>query len=74
MAHAAERHDVLYGVMAEFDSVQALVDAAKRAVSAGFTKLEAAIEHASAINRAVFARKPLGDPYRGLLAAVDSSA
>jgi hypothetical protein len=29
-----------YGVMAEFDSAQALVDAARRAVEAGFTKLE----------------------------------
>ena len=41
MSQAAEQHDVLYGVMAEFDSVQALVDAAKQAVAAGFTKLEA---------------------------------
>jgi hypothetical protein len=30
----------MYGVMAEFDSAQALVDAARRAVGAGFTKLE----------------------------------
>jgi hypothetical protein len=41
MAHAAEHESALFGVMAEFDSVQALVDASKRAVSAGFTKLEA---------------------------------
>jgi ActD protein len=41
MAHAVEQENVLYGVMAEFDSVQALVDASKQAVSAGFTKLEA---------------------------------
>jgi hypothetical protein len=41
MAHAAERENPLYGVMAEFDSVQALVDASKHAVSAGFTKMEA---------------------------------
>jgi hypothetical protein len=41
MAHAAEHENPLYGVMAEFDSVQALVDASKRAVSAGFTRLEA---------------------------------
>ncbi len=41
MAHAAEQENPLYGVMAEFDSVQALVDASKRAVAAGFTKMEA---------------------------------
>jgi hypothetical protein len=41
MAHAAEHENPLYGVMAEFDSVQALVDASRHAVSAGFTKLEA---------------------------------
>jgi hypothetical protein len=41
MAHAAEHEDALYGVMAEYDSVQAVVDAAKQAVAAGFTKLEA---------------------------------
>jgi hypothetical protein len=41
VAHAVEDQNVLYGVMAEFDSVQGLVDAAKQAVSAGFTKLEA---------------------------------
>jgi hypothetical protein len=41
MAHAAEHENPLYGVMAEFDSAQALVDASKRAVSAGFTKMEA---------------------------------
>jgi hypothetical protein len=41
MAHAAEQENPLFGVMAEFDSVQALVDASKHAVAAGFTKLEA---------------------------------
>jgi hypothetical protein len=41
MAHAAEHENPLYGVMAEFDSAQALVDASKHAVSAGFTKMEA---------------------------------
>ena len=41
MAHAVEQENALYGVMAEFDSVQPLVDAAKHAVAAGFTKLEA---------------------------------
>jgi hypothetical protein len=41
MAHAAGHDNPLYGVMAEFDSVQALVDASKHAVSAGFTRLEA---------------------------------
>jgi hypothetical protein len=41
MAHAAGRENPLYGVMAEFDSAQALVDASAKAVSAGFTRLEA---------------------------------
>jgi hypothetical protein len=41
MAHTAEHENPLFGVMAEFDTVQALVDASKHAVSAGFTKLEA---------------------------------
>lgn len=41
MAHAAEKENPLYGVMAEYDSVQDLVDASKHAVAAGFTKLEA---------------------------------
>ena len=40
--HASEPDsDRLYGVMAEFDSAQAVVDAARRAVAEGFTKLEA---------------------------------
>ena len=41
MAHAAPHENPLYGVMAEFDSVQALVDGSKRAVAAGFTRMEA---------------------------------
>jgi Alternative complex III, ActD subunit len=41
MAHAVEHESPLYGVMAEFDSVQAVIEASTRAVSAGFTKLEA---------------------------------
>lgn len=40
MTHA-ETENPLYGVMAEFDSPQALVDASRQAVAAGFTKLEA---------------------------------
>ena len=36
---------------------------------AAFSRLERAIEHASAINVALLARKPAGDPYRGLLAS-----
>jgi hypothetical protein len=41
MAHAAPHEHPLYGVMAEYDSVQALVDASKHAVAAGYTVLEA---------------------------------
>ena len=41
MAHAVEHENPLYGVMAEFDSVQALVDASQHAVTAGFKRLEA---------------------------------
>jgi hypothetical protein len=33
--------DLLYGVMAEFDSAQAVVDAARRAMAEGFTRVEA---------------------------------
>jgi hypothetical protein len=40
MAHAVEESP-LYGVMAEFDTVQGVVDAAKQAVAAGYIKLEA---------------------------------
>ena len=38
--HESEPTGVTYGVMAEFDSAQALVDAARGAVAAGFTRLE----------------------------------
>jgi hypothetical protein len=33
--------DALYGLMAEFDSAQAVLDAARRAVAEGFTRVEA---------------------------------
>ncbi|MGH9201428.1 MAG: DUF3341 domain-containing protein [Vicinamibacterales bacterium] len=38
--HASEPTSEIYGVMAEFDSAQALVDAARRTVAAGFTRVE----------------------------------
>ena len=38
--HANEPTNDIYGVMAEFDSAQALVDAARRAIAEGFTKVE----------------------------------
>ena len=38
--HESEPTGGTYGVMAEFESAQLLVDAARRAVGAGFTKLE----------------------------------
>lgn len=38
--HASEPTDVTYGVMAEFDSAQTLVDAARRTMAEGFTKVE----------------------------------
>lgn len=41
MAHAVEPENPLHGVMGEFDSVQALVDASKRAVAAGYSVIEA---------------------------------
>lgn len=40
MAHPVQQENPLHGVMAEFDSAQAVVDAATRAVSAGFTRME----------------------------------
>jgi hypothetical protein len=39
--HVSEPVNPMYGVMAEFDSAQAIVDAARRAMSHGFTKVEA---------------------------------
>lgn len=39
--HVSEPVNPLYGVMAEFDSAQAIVDATRKAVAAGFTKIEA---------------------------------
>ncbi len=41
MAHAVENENPLHGVMAEFDSVQALVDASRQAAGAGYTAMEA---------------------------------
>jgi hypothetical protein len=39
--HVSEPVNATYGVMAEFESAQQIVDAARRAVSEGFTKVEA---------------------------------
>ena len=39
--HAPESTNKLHGVMAEFDTAQALVDAARRVMAAGFVKVEA---------------------------------
>ena len=39
--HVSEPVNPVYGVMAEFDSAQALVEAARRVMGAGFTKVEA---------------------------------
>jgi hypothetical protein len=41
MAHTHETSDVMHGVMAEFDTGQALVDAARKTMAEGFTKVEA---------------------------------
>ena len=41
MAHAAETTNAMHGVMAEFDTGQALVDAARKTMAQGFTKVEA---------------------------------
>ena len=41
MQPTAQTDGGLYGVMAEFDAAQALVDAAKRTVAEGYTKAEA---------------------------------
>jgi hypothetical protein len=39
--HANESTDANYGVMAEFDNAQTIVDAARRVVAQGYTKVEA---------------------------------
>jgi hypothetical protein len=39
--HVSETSNVTYGVMAEFDSAQALVDATARTVSEGYSKVDA---------------------------------
>ena len=39
--HVNQEHTGLYGLMAEFDSAQAIVDASVKAVGAGYTRLEA---------------------------------
>ncbi len=39
--HASTEKTGLYGLMAEFDSAQAIVDASTKAVGAGYTRLEA---------------------------------
>jgi hypothetical protein len=39
--HVSEAVNPVYGVMAEFDSAQAVVDAARKTMAAGFTKVEA---------------------------------
>ena len=41
MAHTPETSNVLHGVMAEFDTAQALVDAARKTMSQGFSRVEA---------------------------------
>ena len=40
MAHTPETSHALHGVMAEFDTGQALVDAARQAMAQGYTKVE----------------------------------
>jgi len=41
MAHTYQPENVLHGVMAEYESGQAVVEAARRAIAQGFTKVEA---------------------------------
>lgn len=41
MTHTQETSNAMYGVMAEFDTGQALVDAARKTMSHGFTRVEA---------------------------------
>jgi len=41
MAHTAETTNSLHGVMAEFENAQSLVDAARKTMAQGFTRVEA---------------------------------
>ena len=41
MAHTVETSNAVHGVMAEYESGQALVDAAKKTMAQGFTRVEA---------------------------------
>jgi hypothetical protein len=41
MAHAPETSNTVYGVMAEFDTGQQLLDAARQTMARGFTRVEA---------------------------------
>ena len=41
MAHTPETSNAVYGVMAEFDTGQALVEAARKTMANGFTRVEA---------------------------------
>ena len=41
MAHTLETSNALHGVMAEFENAQTLVDAARKTMSQGFTRVEA---------------------------------
>ena len=41
MAHTPETSNVLHGVMAEFDTAQALVDATRKTMGQGFSRVEA---------------------------------
>ena len=41
MAHAPETSNALHGVMAEFENGQALVDAARKTMAGGYTRVEA---------------------------------
>ena len=41
MAHTPETSNAMHGVMAEFDTGNALVEAARKTMAQGFTKVEA---------------------------------
>ena len=41
MAHTPETSNALHGVMAEFDDGQSLVEAARKTMAQGFTRVEA---------------------------------